>query len=171
MTNNVVYMRKIEEQKRSDNFRKVIRESVTSATDFETDTVRSLYQWWEGFHPELPQRADFEISKHWKIASSLYLLEVLGPGRYLTRLNGETVVDIVGTSLRGHEITQQDPLPEIRLLSDYLDTLVAGKTARRCSGVADVFGKQYLTFETVDCPLTNATGDISFIIGAMSLTS
>ena len=98
MTNNVVYMRKIEEQKRSDNFRKVIRESVTSATDFETDTVRSLYQWWEGFHPELPQRADFEISKHWKIASSLYLLEVLGPGRYLTRLNGETVVAVVGLS-------------------------------------------------------------------------
>ena len=169
MSTNLVYMRKVEEQKRSDNFRKVVRESVTSADDFKTDTVRALYRWWAEFQPDLPLRADFDISRHWKLAPSLYLVEVLGPGRYRNRLNGETVVDIVGTSLRGHEITPQDPLPEIRLLSDYLDTLVAGRTARRCSGVADVFGKKYLSFETVDCPLVDEAGDIRFIIGAMSL--
>ncbi|MEX1035017.1 MAG: PAS domain-containing protein [Sneathiella sp.] len=170
MSSNLIYMRKVEQQKRSDNFRKVIRESVTSADDFKTDTVRSLYRWWEGFQPELPRRADFDIAKHWKIAPSLYLVEVMGPGQYRNRLNGETVVDIVGSSLRGHDITPQDPLPEIRLLSDYLDTLVAGRTARRCSGVADVFGKQYLSFETVDCPLVDEADDIRYIIGAMALT-
>ncbi|MCF8467294.1 MAG: PAS domain-containing protein [Sneathiella sp.] len=161
----------IDEQERSDNFRKVVRLEVTSKDDFKTDTVRSLYEWWRSFQPSLPTRADFDIARHWRLAPFLYVIEVLGPGKYLHRLNGEKVVEIVGVSMRGHEISPGNPLPENRLFAEYLNTLVDSRQCRRCSGTADVFGKKYHEFETVDCPLQGKNGEIAFIIGAISLTS
>ena len=161
---------KVEEQERSDNFKKVIRLEVTSEDDFKTETVRSLYKWWSSFQPSLPSRGDFDIARHWKLAPFLYVIEVLEPGKYLHRLNGEKVVEIVGVSMRGHEISPKNPLPENRLFAEYLNTLVESRQCRRCSGTAAVFGKDYLEFETVDCPLSGKNGEIAFVIGAISLT-
>ncbi|MFC4270223.1 PAS domain-containing protein [Sneathiella chungangensis] len=162
-------LRIVEEEDRSDNFKKVFRLEVTSQDDFRTAAVRNLYFWWEGFQPALPKREDFDISRHWATAPSLYLIEVVGPGNYIYRLNGEAVVDIVGASLRGHEISATSPLPELRRLADYFDTIVAGGKCRRCTGIVDVSADKARNFESVDCPLADAAGEIRFILGAIAL--
>lgn len=163
--------KKVEIQKRSDNFRKIAREPVETSENFETEPVKALYKWWSSFQPSLPLRSDFDIAKHWGIAPNMYVVQVLGPENFLYRLNGEKVVDIVGASLRGHKITPKDPLLENRLFVTYLEKVVASRTAWHCSGAAEVFGKHYLNFESVDCPVTNENGEISFILGALSTLS
>ncbi len=159
----------VEDEPRSDNFKKIYRYNVTSGDDFQTPATRALYQWWEEFKPDLPTRADFDISKHWTIASSLYLIEAVAPGQYLHRLNGENVVDIIGVSLRGHDISVTNPLPELRRFASYMDMLVEGKKPGRCNGIVEVMGGGDAQFETVDCPLLRADGSVGFLLGAISL--
>jgi hypothetical protein len=159
----------VEEYPRSDNFKKISRFDVNSADDFQSSTVRKLYNWWEEFKPGLPTRADFDITRHWTIAKSLYLVEALAPGEYLHRLNGEAVVDIIGVSLRGHEISSSGPLPELRRLADYLDLLVMEKKPGRCTGYVEIPGGRQARFETVDCPLLRPDGSVGFLLGAISL--
>ncbi|MAL79555.1 MAG: hypothetical protein CMN55_10670 [Sneathiella sp.] len=159
----------VEEEARSDNFRKIIRLEVTSADDFRTQPVRRLYDWWAGYQPALPRRSDFDITEHWSIAPSLYLNEVAAPGHYQRRLNGEGVVTLIGVSLRGHDITRTSPLPELRRLAAYLDSVVESRHCRRCCGFAEVQGTTGQEFESVDCPLLDEAGDVRFILGAISL--
>ena len=158
-----------EDDARSDNFKNIVRLEVSSKDDFRTSTVRSLYEWWSEYYPSVPRREDFDVSNHWSIAPSLYMIEVVGPGEYRHRLNGETVVDIVGVSLRGHEISASCPLPELRRLAAYFDILVEGRKSFRCNGIAEAFGTKYSEFETVDCPLLDQNGNVGFILGAISL--
>jgi len=153
---------------RSDNFHKIARESAVSVEDFATEPVRALFSWWQSFGCTAPQYSDFDVSDHWKIAPHLYVIQYLAPGKYLYRLNGEQVVEIIGVSKRGQKITRKDSLLENRLLAEYMDFLVEDNACRRCYGTLALFGKNYLEFESVDCPVTNSQGDIEFIIGAIS---
>ncbi len=164
-----VKVQTVEEEPRSDNFKKVVRLDAQSENDFKTSTVRKLYQWWDGHKPHLPSREDFDISRHWSIASSLYLIEAISPGQYLHRLNGENVVSIIGVSLRGHAISVNSPLPELRRLATYLDGLVEQKKPGRCTGIVEYLGVENTNFETVDCPLLRKDGSVGFILGALSL--
>ncbi|MCR9213483.1 MAG: hypothetical protein NXI13_07170 [Proteobacteria bacterium] len=157
-----------EHQHRTDNINEVARLDVTSSDEFKTGPVKSLYNWWESHQPDLPKYSDFDISENWAIAPYLYVIQALSPGRFLYRLNGEKVVEIIGISKRGHEITDRDSLLENRLLVDYLSPLVEVGRAKRCAGSLDIIGKQHLTFESVDCPLKNDRGEIEFIIGAIA---
>lgn len=157
-----------ESEKRSDNFNEIFRLDVSSIDDFSTPSVRSLYQWWQSFRPDLPRYSDFKIEKHWSIAANLYVIQFLAPGQYLYRLNGEKVVEITGASLRGHEISKNDSLLENRYLATYLDKVVENSTCKRCAGKLDNFGSPLLKFESVDCPLLNNEGQIEYIIGAIA---
>ncbi len=157
-----------EHQHRMDNINEVVRLDVTSSDEFKTGPVKSLYDWWESFQPALPKYSDFDISRNWAIAPHLYVIQFLGPGRFLYRLNGEKVVETIGVSKRGHEITNHDSLFENRLLADYLTPLIKTGRAKRCAGSLDIIGKQHLAFESVDCPLENDQGEIEFIIGAIA---
>ncbi|MEH6525012.1 MAG: PAS domain-containing protein [Sneathiella sp.] len=155
-------------EKRSDNFKKISRNVVHSADEFLSDNVRTLYTWWAKFHPDMPKRSNFDIAEHWKIAPNIHILQVIKPGHYLYRLNGEKVVDIVGVSRRGDTITVENPLPEDRLFASYLDEIVTDAKPKRCVGTLGLFNKTYSQFESVDCPVKNEDGVIEFIIGAIS---
>lgn len=155
-------------EKRSDNFKNISRIAVLSADEFLSDTVRSLYAWWAKFHPDMPKRRNFDIAEHWKIAPYIHILQVIKPGHYLYRLNGEKVVEIVGGSRRGDTITVENPLPEDRLFASYLDEIVSGAKPKRCFGTLGLFDHTQSQFESVDCPVKNEAGDIEFIIGAIS---
>ncbi|PHQ68012.1 MAG: hypothetical protein COB93_10705 [Sneathiella sp.] len=157
-----------EHARRSDNFQKIARVSVECGEDFKTEPVRSLYDWWRTYAPTLPRYADFDIANHWDISPHLYVIQYLEPGKYLYRLNGEHVVEAVGISKRGHEITIKDSLLENRLLASYLDLLREEGTCKRCYGTLALLGKSHLQFESVDCPIAGDNGQIAFIIGAIS---
>lgn len=159
----------VETGRRADNFRKIMRREAAGLDQFQTVPVRQLYKWWLSFQPNMPARQDFDIARFWKLAPSVYIIEVLDKDRFLYRLNGEQVVQIVGTSMRGHEITPDDPLVENRLFLQYLQKLVKSRVCWRCSGKADVFGKGYLAFETVDCPIADENGAITHVIGVIAL--
>jgi hypothetical protein len=154
-------------EQRSDNFKNIIRKDVFSGDDIQSNTVRALYAWWKKYHPELPKRSDFDIAEHWKIAPHIHLLQMIKPGHYLYRLNGEKVVEMIGSSRRGHTITIENPLPEDRHFAQYLDDIIAQKIPRRCIGSLSLFDKSYSQFESVDCPLRNEAGDVEFVIGAI----
>lgn len=165
----IVKSEAIEVDPRSDNVKKVIRLDATSVDEFKSSTVRNLYQWWKSFTPHLPTRADFDISRHWEIAPSLYLIEAIAPGQYLFRLNGENVVNIFGASLRGQEVTLTNELPELRRLAGYLDTLVEERKAGRCTGVVENMDVKVADFETVDLPLVRDDGSVGYLLGSISL--
>ena len=61
------------------------------------------------------------------------------------------------------------PLPELRRLAAYLDSVVESRRCRRCCGFAAVQGATGQEFESVDCPLLDEAGDVRFILGAISL--
>ncbi|WP_288901400.1 PAS domain-containing protein [uncultured Sneathiella sp.] len=159
----------IEVEPRSDNVKKVIRLDATSVDEFKSPTIRNLYQWWESYTPELPTRDDFDISRHWEIAPSLYLIEAIAPGQYLFRLNGENVVNLFGSSFRGQEISLTSELPELRRLAGYLDTLVEEKKPGRCTGVVEIMEVKVACFETVDLPLLREDGSVGHLLGSISL--
>lgn len=161
-------IRDLETENRSDNFKKISRSDISSPEELKTEPLKALFKWWAGFAPEIPSRRNFDVSDHWKIAPHIHLLQVIKPGHYLYRLNGEKVVDIVGGSRRGDTITLENPLPEDRLFAQYLDDIVARRVPRRCFGTLGLFDKEHSMFESVDCPVKNETGDIEFIIGALS---
>lgn len=158
-----------EPRHRFDPISDIVRQDVASASELVTAPVKSLYDWWESFQPALPKYSEFDIASNWAIAPHLYVIQYLAPGRFLYRLNGEEVIDIIGISKRGHEITNRDSLFENRLLADYLSPIVENKRAKRCIGSLEIIGKQHLAFESVDCPLKNDRGDVEFIIGAIAI--
>ncbi|MEP4191782.1 MAG: hypothetical protein ABJN51_11915, partial [Sneathiella sp.] len=69
-------------QKRIENFKKVERFPVTSPDQLKSSLPRALYAWWQTFLPELPSRANFDITKQRELVSNIFLIEVVGDGHF-----------------------------------------------------------------------------------------
>jgi len=152
---------------RGDNFRRIEKRLVKNKNELTCQMTRTLYDWWSSYTPDFPSRSDFDIIKVPTLASNIYLVEVLGPGKYLYRLCGETVGHLVGHAYRMVEISLDSPKIEDSTFAKYLDDLIANRAACSCSGDLAFFEKDFLSFESFDCPLADETGTITHFIGVM----
>lgn len=152
---------------RNDNFDHIVRHFLDGQHFFQSSVVQYLYDWWLGFGPDLPARKQFDLVEHASIAPNLFLIKVLGSGKFEYRINGENVVDLVGVSLKGEVIsTDHDEIAMVNL-SKYYQEIVEHRKARRCTGYLQLAWKEQLPFETVDCPLVGRNGAVTHIVGAI----
>ncbi len=157
----------MDSQTRSDNFRKIERRKINDLQNLQSGSAKTLYKWWSSFSPAVPSRTDFDIINLPSIAADVYLVSVLSPGRYIYRLSGERVAGLVGRRYSMTEIsTQSDELVDA-LFAEYLGWAIEAGGVNGCLGNLDVFGKEFLNFESVDCPLIDSTGKTTHIVGTL----
>ena len=152
---------------KSENFRAVSRLAIESEQDFESPLTLRLYQWWASFSPNTPSRSDFKIDENWDIAQSIYLVEFLGEGKFHYRINGETVVSLVGKNQAGMTFDIHDSLPELTDLAKYYVGIGNLKKPVKCRGTLAHVDREFIEFESVDCPLVNAEGEVTHILGVL----
>jgi len=167
LTGAMMLFDKTDNSERADNFRLIERKRIEVETDLGCKDTRTLFRWWHSFSPSFPSRTDFDITAVPSIASNIYLIEVIAPGKYLYRLCGQTVGDLVGRSLRMADISLESPKFEDRKLAEYLDELVENDSSCCCSGDLSFFDKKFLKFESFDCPLKDEDGTITHFVGVL----
>lgn len=155
----------------------VNEETVTEATRFLSPKVAGLYRWWlsqaeapaKGHAKEtrLPLRRAFDIAEHTPIVPDLFLVEVLADGRFLMKLEGESVIELFGVNNTGRVITEATGVGEYgHALAEYYQSIVDEKLCRRCTGnMEHVNHRQWIEFESIDCPLSRDGHRADFILG------
>jgi hypothetical protein len=143
-------------------------EAVTPATTFVSKKNKHLYDWWCRANGGLiPVRKMFDVVEHKMIVANLFLTEVLPDGDFVFRLFGETVIQIVGRNRKG-ELVQKGAVGEYgHALYEYYHSVVAARVCRVCAGSLAFAGRELRKFESIDCPLTDDAGKVTFIVGVM----
>ncbi|WP_169545437.1 PAS domain-containing protein [Sneathiella aquimaris] len=154
--------------KREENFNKVERVPALSADQFVSPLPRRLFEWWAGFAPALPSRTDFDITQHRSLPANIFLIEVLGPGHFLYRLHGDTVADLIGRRTLNHEFSDENGSLDDRLLAKHMRRVATEKVAYQCFGDLAILDKEFINFESVDCPLENEDGIVTHILGVFA---
>ena len=150
----------------------IVVRHIQSAGRLHTDATQLLFQWWLSFQPGLPQRSDFDIVDHLRIAGHLFLIQVAGDGRFEFRLCGETVVQIVGVNDRGTVCDINGPAAtqieqHYIALANHYNSIVSDRQPRFARGRLTGLYRTHKMFESIDLPLLDETGRVSHIIGAM----
>ncbi|MBL4666729.1 MAG: PAS domain-containing protein [Sneathiella sp.] len=153
--------------KRADNFRLIRRRRLESISQLSCIHTRTLFEWWQSYGPTPPSREDFDITKLPSLASHIFLIEVLSPGKYLYRLCGQDVGSLIGKIHRMVEFSSESVEFECRKLAAYLDAIIAEDTCCYCTGDLSLFAKKIAQFESIDCPLKNADGTITHFVGVL----
>ncbi len=154
-------------EKRSDNFRLIQCKPITSLDDLSCQVTKDLFKWWKSHSPTLPTRADFDISKVASLASHIYLIEKISDGKYLYRLCGNTVGQLIGNHYRMVEISHDSIPYEDRQLAEYLDEISKSNTPSRCQGDLSFVDRGFIKFESLDCPLFDEDGNITHFVGVI----
>lgn len=143
-------------------------EAVTPDTKFVSKKNKHLYDWWCRVNGgKIPLRRMFDVVDHKMIIPNLFLTEVLPDGDFVFRLFGETVIQLVGRNRKG-ELVQKGEVGEYgHALYEYYHSVVAGRVCRLCLGSLAFAGRDLRKFESIDCPLTDEGGNITFIVGVM----
>lgn len=134
---------------------------------------KQIFEWWSSVSDRLPQRSDFKIDEHLRIASNLFLAERLDVRKYTFLVCGEEICNITGR--KSHKV-MFEPKPDGYIGTDNFNQLIAHyemitatKKAHVCKGNTLILGKRNSGFESVDCPLFDEDGNVSHIIGTIEL--
>ncbi len=152
-----------------ENFNTVFRNLVEPNTTFKSLPTQHLFNWWKSFQPALPMRHQFSIDDHWLVAPYIYLIEILSNGRFLYRLIGEKVIELVGQNQANTIFDIKDTHSELLDLALYFQTIVDTKHAMKCHGTLALFSRNLQNFESFDCPLTDVQGNITHILGVITV--
>ncbi len=153
-------------------FRDVSRRPVSGDIGDAPCHVRALYEWWQRSRgKDIPCRSDFDIIEHFRLAPHLFMLHRLEKNIWEYRLNGEEVVRLMGTSQRGMVFSTSDASAELAAFARYLEQVAESRTAWVCRGSLGFRGKDFLSFASVDCPLSGPDGTVDTILGALQLRS
>lgn len=152
---------------RSDNFDHIVRHYLNGPHFFKSGVVQCLYDWWLTYAPDIPQRRHFDLVEHAPIAANLFLVSVLDKGKFEYRINGEEVVNLIGVSLKGVILSEDNDDPAMANLARYYQDTVENRLARACTGMVRPAPRQAVAFETVDCPLVDRDGKVTHIVGAI----
>lgn len=149
-----------------------IQEEVVDArTTFLSAKTKRLHDWWASANDgHMPPRAAFDIVDHKLIIPNLFVTEVLDDGNFAFRLFGEEVIAMVGRNRKG-ELVRCDAVDEYgHALHEYYTSLVTGRVCRKCTGSLAYAGREFHRFESVDCPIGDATNErVAQIIGVMDI--
>ncbi|MGO1118263.1 hypothetical protein ACTL6U_06150 [Rhodovibrionaceae bacterium A322] len=153
------------------NFREVLRSPAKSRSQFKTNTCGEIFDWYQSFAPNRPRRDQFDILDHVDKAPNIFLVAVLGDGRFEYRLHGEEVARLIGKNNAGVFFSPKGPDLDLSRFARYLSELCHDGIAMHSYGTLSELGKAFLTFEAFDFPLVDEQGNITHVLGVISLTS
>lgn len=150
-----------------EDFQQIERIHKPTLDEMTSKMVRQFFTWWDSFSPNLPKLRDFDISDHWLLAPYIYVIDVLDEGKFFYRLNGEMVVEIVGHNQKGKvfELNAEDP--QEKAFANYLQNIVETKKPTYCQGTLALFGRGFMNFESIDCPLSDEDGHVIRTLGVI----
>lgn len=148
------------------NFRRMRRRPVALAGDLQTPQARALLGWWfEAGAP--PRRSAFDITEHADLAAHLFLMRRCAPGVFEYRLSGEEAIRIVGRNDRG-DVFRIDDAGYPGRFAAYLEHVATGGRPWTCVGEVELADRPALiAFESLDCPLADDAGTVTWIIGVI----
>ena len=146
----------------------IVERRLENADQLTTQTCRSLFAWWQQHAVNgLPAKADFDFLDHVYIAPNLFLIERLGPSKYLHKLYGEIALDLVGRKWLHRINTPQADEPFARALCAYYDIVMTSGLPMVCHGSLMFAGREHRQFESIDLPLAGTDGTPRFLIGCL----
>lgn len=135
---------------------------------------RQIFKWWANIPSRFPQRTDFKIDDHLRIASNLFLVRRISTKKYKYTICGENISMITGRQSHGvtFEPKPQDyiGLDNFNQLIDHYEMITQTKKPYFCIGDASLLGVRNSGFESIDCPLFDGTGNVTHIMGSLQLT-
>jgi hypothetical protein len=159
---------KTDNPERASNFNLIERDLISNGDMLTNPNTVELWQWWQSFTLPGPSRDDLDIALFPHLAANIYLIEVLGPEKFMYRLCGEKVGLLVGRTYRMVKISTNSEILQDQLLSQYLAMLIRKKSPCRCSGNLSFFNHAVVNFESIDCPLYDNYGNITHFVGVLS---
>ncbi len=141
---------------------------VTPGVSFLSGRTGALYRWWAGAgHGAPPPRARFDVAEHAAIATNLYLVERGRDGTFRFRVRGNEAIRLLGGKALFQDLLDYGGAVYGPLLRDYYRAVMEDGRCRRCTGTLRFWNKDFVRFESVDCPLADETGQVRFLIGAI----
>lgn len=151
-----------------ENFRLVERYRVNHRSIFQNDNLRKFHDWWRAGPTTPPTRSKFDIIDHWRMAPNFFVIRVIDQHTFEVALAGDEVIQLVGRNPTGRRFTIDDDDIALRNFAGYLKNVVNSRNCWRCTGNLAEFQRDHIRFESIDCPLTDPTGQtITHCIGLM----
>ncbi|WP_207485108.1 PAS domain-containing protein [Arenibaculum pallidiluteum] len=147
-------------------------ETVGADTAFLTRKAGRLHSWWHRTAAgRLPLRREFDVLDHWDMAPNLFLVEALPGGQFLMRLQGESVISLFGANSTGQLISEAAALGEFgQAIHEHYSGTATRSTCRRCVGTLERVGERsWISFESLDCPLSRDGTGTDFILGVVEV--
>ncbi len=162
---------RVSDGNREDNFQLIEQKIINSAADLNCEPTKKLFEWWNSYSPQPPAREDLDIANFPSLAPHLYLIEYVSSGEYMYRLCGDSVGNLIGNHYRMVNISLNSEKYDDRKLAEYLEGIKQRTTASGCTGNLSFVDREFIKFESVDCPLTDKAGNLTHFIGALCKTN
>ena len=142
------------------------RFSIARRQDIQSEPARILLEWWENVarqHP--PTLRDFDVAEHARIATNLFIIELVDDAFEL-KLCGEEFVRLIQRK-RGMRWRESDEDEIARDYAIFLGTVSRNKRPYLGSGPLVLDGRVWVAFESITCPLLADNGQTSVFIGSV----
>lgn len=151
------------------NFHKLMRGEAVDISQFETSVCQGMFFWWQSFQPDVPRHDQFDILNHFRSAQNIFLINVIDKETFEYRVQGEEVIALIGRRNAGKVFSVGDEDKGMNNFAQFLSEMVEHKKAMHSYGTLEAHGKSYLKFEAFDFPLFDETGNVSHVVGVLTL--
>ena len=136
----------------------------------KAEILREIYRYWRGKCREgaLPSRADLDPIDIPALLAHVFLIDIVDGGRdFRYRLLGTHIVESVGFEFTGQLVSEfmRDHEEELRA-QDY-HKLVESREPQHVIGNMVAFGRDYMSYERVLCPLSSDGEAVDMIFGGL----
>jgi hypothetical protein len=153
---------------KAEEIRQIIWQFPDPGTRFASPRVKHLYDWWvEAGKRGLPLRSAFDVTEHRCIIVNLFLVQVLPGGRFKFLLQGEGVTSLLGGTDARRTVSVEDDNAYDRALAQYYQQIVDDRRSRLCTGNLGHRDREFITIESIDCPLSDDGVAVSAILGVL----
>lgn len=136
----------------------------------ESPVLQDIYLHWLNLSDgnSLPLRADFDPVDIPNLLPYIYLVDVIKGGEdFAYRLVGTHITESVGFDFTGQRISEFMRTNESEdRAKDYIDCLASRKPACKNGNLVD-YGRDYMLYERLLCPMTHNGTDIDIILGGL----
>lgn len=136
----------------------------------KAEILREISRYWRGKCREgaLPSRADLDPIDIPALLAHVFLIDVVDGGRdFRYRLLGTHIVESVGFEFTGQLVSEFMRDHEEEILAPDYHKLVEGREPQHVTGNMVAFGRDYMSYETVMCPLSSDGEAVDMIFGGL----
>jgi hypothetical protein len=134
---------------------------------FVSPQLQQLFNWWQGSAQErLPRYSDFDIVDHHLLAPNLFVAVHVESG-FVLRLAGEEYQRMLGIK-KGFEWRLDTPDLAGHDFAVYLAFILRQQAPYHSTGSMEMIDRGWLNFESLICPLADADGTISTLMGVVA---